>query len=74
MAFPPLGNSYHVVVSVSIGFPINSKNDAQFHHIAYDYSCADWYSLSDHLRHVPWEVIFKHNAFFFLIGIHPMQG
>ena len=25
MAFPPLGNSDHVVVSVSIDFPINSK-------------------------------------------------
>ena len=41
MAFPPLGNSDHVVVSVSIDFPINSKQDAPFHHIAYDYSCAD---------------------------------
>ena len=27
MAFPPLGNSDHVVVSVSIDFPINSKQD-----------------------------------------------
>ena len=27
-AFPPLGNSDHVVVSVSIDFPINSKQDA----------------------------------------------
>ena len=26
MAFPPLGNSDHVVVSVSIDFPINSKH------------------------------------------------
>ena len=25
MAFPPLGNSDHIVVSVSIDFPINSK-------------------------------------------------
>ena len=29
-AFPPLGNSDHVVVSVSIHFPINSKWDAHF--------------------------------------------
>ena len=30
MAFPQLGNSDHVVVSVSIIFSINSKIDAQF--------------------------------------------
>ena len=30
MAFPPLGNSDHVVVSVSIDFPINSKQDTRF--------------------------------------------
>ena len=42
MAFPPLGNSDHVVVSVSIDFPTNSQQDAPFHHIAYDYSHADW--------------------------------
>ena len=54
MAFPPLGNSDHVVVSVSIDFPINSKQDALFHCIAYDYSCADWDGLHDHfLRNVP---------------------
>ena len=41
MAFPPLGNSDHVVFSVSIDFPTNSQRDAPFHHIAYDYSRAD---------------------------------
>ena len=30
MASPPLGNSDHVVVSVSIDFPINSKQDTPF--------------------------------------------
>ena len=30
MAFPPLGNSDHVVVSVSIDFPIDSKQDTHF--------------------------------------------
>ena len=49
MVFPPLGNSDHVVVSVSIDFPPNSKQDAMFPCIAYDYSCADWLSLCDHL-------------------------
>ena len=53
MAFPPLGNSDHVVVSVSIDFPINSKQDTPFHCVACDYSCADWDGLCDHLRDVP---------------------
>ena len=42
MAFLPLGNSDHVVFSVSIDFPTNSQWDAPFHHIAYDYSHPDW--------------------------------
>ena len=53
MAFPRLGNSDHVVVSVSVDFPINSKQDTPFHRVAYDYSRADWDSLRDHLRDVP---------------------
>ena len=31
MAFPPLGNSDHVVISVSIDFPSNSQQDVPFH-------------------------------------------
>ena len=62
MAFPPLGNSDHVVVSVSIDFPINSKQDTPFHCVAYDYSRADWHGLRDHLRDIPWEDIFKLSA------------
>ena len=53
VAFPPLGNSYHVVVSVSIDFPSYSQQDAPFHCIAYDYCCADWDGLRDHLRDIP---------------------
>ena len=49
MAFPPLGNSDHVV-SVSIDFPSNSQGDALFHRLVYDYSSADWDGLHDHLR------------------------
>ena len=30
--------------------------------MAYDYSCADWDGLRDHLRNVPWEDIFKLGA------------
>ena len=41
LGFPPLGNSDHVVVLVSIDFSINSKQDALFHCIVYGYSCAD---------------------------------
>ena len=59
MTFPPLGNSNHVVVSVSIDIPSNSQRDASFYHIACDYSRADWDGFHDHLRDVPWEDIFK---------------
>ena len=38
---PPLRNSGHVVVSVSIDFPSNSQWDVLFHRIVYDYSRAD---------------------------------
>ena len=62
MAFPPLGNSDHVVVSVSIDFPSYSQWDAPFHHIAHDYSHADWDRHCDHLKDVPWEDIFKLSA------------
>ena len=62
IAFPPLGNSDHVVVSVSIDFPTNSQQDAPFHRIAYDYSRADWDGLCDHLRDVSWVDTFKLSA------------
>ena len=41
IAFPPLGDSDHVVVSVSIDFLTNSQRDVPFHRIAYDYSLID---------------------------------
>ena len=59
MAFPPLGNSDHVVVSVSFDFPSNSQQDAPFHRIAYDYSRADWDGLRNHLRDVTWRIFFN---------------
>ena len=62
MAFPPLGNSDHVLVSVSIDFLINSKQDTSFHRVAYDYSRADWDGLPDHLRDIPWEDILLVNS------------
>ena len=45
MTFPALGNSDHVLISVSIDFPSNSKWDVPFHCTAYDYSRADWDGL-----------------------------
>ena len=47
-----------IFVSVSIDFPSNQQRDAPFHHIAYDYSHADWDGLCDHLRDLPREDIF----------------
>ena len=55
MAFPALGNSDHVFVSVSIDFPLNSQRDAPFHRTAYDYPRADCDGLPNHLRDFPWE-------------------
>ena len=62
MAFPPLGNSDHVVVSISTDFPSYSQWDALFHCIAYDYSFVNWDNLRNHFRDVPWEDIFKFSA------------
>ena len=59
MAFPPLGNSDHVIVSLYINFSSNSQHDALFHRIAYNCSRADCDGLGAHLRDVPWEDIFK---------------
>ena len=60
--FPPLGNSDHLVVSVSIDFSTNSKQDAPFHRVVYDYFCADLDGFCDHLSNVPWEDSFKLSA------------
>ena len=62
MAFPPLGNSDHVAVSVFIDFPSNSQWDAPLYCIVYDYSCGEWDGLHHHLRDVPWEDIFVLSA------------
>ena len=47
IAFPPLGNSDHVVVSLSIDFPSDSQWNAPFHCIAYGCSHADWDGFCD---------------------------
>ena len=48
-------HSDHVVILVSIDFQSCLQQDALFHHIAFDYSHADWDSLCNHSRDVPWE-------------------
>ena len=59
VAFPPLGGFDRVVVSVSAGFLSDLERDVLFHCVACVYSRADWNSLCDHLRDVPWKDIFK---------------
>ena len=61
MAFPPSGNFGHVV-SVSIDFLINSRQDAPFYCVDYDFSRAEWDGLLDHLRDIPSEDFFKLSA------------
>ena len=56
-------NVHHNIVSVSINFPSNSKQDASFYRMAYDYSRTDWDGLHDHLSYVSWGNIFKLNAY-----------
>ena len=62
MAFPPLGNSDQVFVSVSIDFPSYFQQDPPFHRIIYDYSCVDWDGVCDHLRNLLSDDIFKLSA------------
>ena len=54
IVFPPLGNSDHVIISVSIDFPSNLKEIPPFYSIAYDYSRAGWDGLCDHWRDILW--------------------
>ena len=63
VAFPQLGNSNHVVVSVSTDFPSNSYGGAPFHCTAYDYSRGDWDGFCYYLSGVPWDDIFKFGSF-----------
>ena len=62
MVFSPLGNSDHVVASLSSDFPSYSQQDVPFQCISYDYSHANWDGLHDHFRDVLWEDIFKLSA------------
>ena len=62
MAFPPLGNSDRVAVSVTINSPSTSNGDDPFYRTACGYSWADWDGLCDHFRDIPWRYIFKPGA------------
>ena len=58
--FSLLGNTDQVV---SMSFLSDSKGGVHFHCIAFDYSCADWDSLGNHLRDDQWKDIFRVSAF-----------
>ena len=60
-AFAPLGDSDHVVVSVSVDFAVTSENEAPYHHKAFDYSRADWDGFGDHLKDFPRNDIYKYD-------------
>ena len=64
-----LGNSDHVVVSVSIDSPSNLQQDAPFHCVPYNHSCTESDRLCDHLRDIPWQGIFKLKASASVSGI-----
>ena len=59
MAFLPLKNFNHVVVSVSIDFASYWQWDVLFHRITYEYFRSDWEGFCDNLRDVPLKDIFK---------------
>ena len=61
-----------LIMLLSIAFPSNSQQDAPFHCIAYDYSCADWGSFQDHLRYFPCKDIFK--SVLLLLQVNFMGG
>ena len=63
LAFPPFGNSDHIVVSVSIDFPSNLQQEMLFNRIACGYSRAHWNGFHHNFKDVPWEDIFKFSAF-----------
>ena len=60
--FASIAKFWSCCFSISIDFPSNSQRNAPFHRIAYDYSCAAWDDLHDHLKDVPWKDIFKLSA------------
>ena len=59
VAFLPLENSDHFVVSVSIDSPSNSNGYSPFHRTAFDYTRTDGNGPRHHLRDVPLKNISK---------------
>ena len=55
---------WKILIMLLSQFPLtfHQIHNAPFHCIAYNYSCADWDGLHNHLRDVPWENIFKLSA------------
>ena len=57
VVYPPLKKSDHVAVSVSINFPLNSRENDLFYCTTYIFLSANCYGLCDRLRDVPWKRI-----------------
>ena len=61
VAFAP----WEILIMWLSQFPLTflqNKREAPFHWIPYDYYCADWDAVCNHLRDVPWGDIFKLSA------------
>ena len=61
MAFPPLGNSDHVLLCFHC-LSVKLKKGCPFQHKAFDSSCADWDSLHYHLEMFHRRIIFELSA------------
>ena len=50
---PPLGNSDHVLLQLSLKYPSLQNQDSPFHRTTYDYNGADWDSFRAFIRDIP---------------------
>ena len=67
VAFSSLGDSEHVVVSLSMDFSVRSKIDDSSHRKAFDYSSTDWDSFHNPIRDGPRENLLKLDILVFLL-------
>jgi len=58
---PPLGNSDHAVVSITLQLKSCQATDHPIHQTSYNYQLADWDSFHNFLRDASWpEICFSH--------------
>lgn len=55
----PLGNSDNCMISMDISLQLPIKQETWLHKTSFGYQNADWDSLHDFLRYVPWTGIFN---------------